>query len=75
MRTRRKVVEIDVSGLDFNTVTGTGRVRMTIRIQPGEEVAAAVARTLAPRILPRLTSSRTLLGMHRRSAAQSSGGG
>jgi hypothetical protein len=74
MRTRKKVVEIDVNGLDFNTVTGTGRVRMTVRLQPGEEVAAAVARTLAPRILPRLTSSRTLIRMHRHSAAQCGGG-
>ncbi len=75
MSTRKKVVEIDVNGLDFTTVTGTGHVRLTVRMQPGEDVAAAVARTLAPRIQPRLTSSRTLLSLHRRSAARKEGGG
>ena len=70
MSTRKKVVEIDVNGLDFTTVTGTGHVRMTIRLRRGEEVADAVARTLAPRIQPRLTSSRTLLAMARGRAAR-----
>lgn len=75
MRTRKKVIEIDVNGLDFSTVTGTGHVRMTVRIEPGEDAAAAVARTLAPRILPRLTSSRALLKLYRASAARREGGG
>ena len=35
MSTRKKVVEIDVNGLNFQTETG--HVRMTIRIEPGED--------------------------------------
>ena len=60
MATRKKVVEIDVNGLDFTTVTGTGHVRMTIRLQRGEDAAAVVARTIAARVLCRITSAATL---------------
>jgi hypothetical protein len=70
MSIRKKVVEIDVNGLNFQTVTGTSHVRMTIPIEPGEDVAAAVSRTLAPRVLPRLTSSATLRALHRASAGR-----
>lgn len=70
MSTRKKVVEIDVNGLEFTPVTGTGRVRLTLRLEPGEDIAAALARTLAPRIQPRITSAAALRKLYGASAAQ-----
>ena len=46
-------IEADMSGLDFYTVTGTGRVRFMVTPQPGESPHAAALRTLAERIAVR----------------------
>ena len=64
MPRRKKVIEIDMTGLHVHMVTGTGHVRMTIEVERGDDVGEVVARTLAPRILPRLTSAAALRKLH-----------
>lgn len=43
---------LDVRGLDFSTITGTGHVRLRVSRYPGETATDALARTLRARVRP-----------------------